>query len=402
MSLTSFGSPRLSSATEGTENIKIKEFYNQIVQQLPGAFYTCDALGYITYYNDEAVALWGQEPEIGKDQWCGSWKIFWPDGSPCPIESCPMAIALKEGRIVEGVEIIVERPNDGQRRYILPHPRLFWDDAGKIAGAFNILVDITKTKKAESELQISKQRLEKINLELQKNNDQLKKVNTDLDNFIYTASHDLKAPISNIEGLLSSLQESLQTDRIDSKDVNKLMQFIDISITKFRNTIQDLTDISKIQKQSEEDIKEINCAEVIEDVKFTIQDKISESKAEIKVNIPKSFKLKFSRKNFYSIVYNLLSNAIKYRNPSKSPQINVSLYKEGDFTILSVTDNGLGISKGNITKLFTMFKRFHDHVEGTGIGLYIVKRIVDNAHGKIEVDSEENKGSSFKIFFRTT
>ncbi len=122
--------------------------YRQIVCSLPAAIYTTDAEGRVTLYNEAAVALWGREPEIGKDLWCGSYKIFRPDGSELPTDQCPMAITLKTGKGVRGEEIIIGRP-DGTRRNILPYPEPFLDAAGKLAGAVNMLVDITERKESE-------------------------------------------------------------------------------------------------------------------------------------------------------------------------------------------------------------------------------------------------------------
>src|ERR1700737_4195501 len=121
----------------------------ELLDNLEAAIYTCDSKGYITKYNKAAVALWGREPEIGKDLWCGSWKIYKPDGiTLLPMDECPMAIALREGRPVNDREIIVERPN-GERRYVKPNPRPFFDDQGRVIGAVNLLFDITNYKKIE-------------------------------------------------------------------------------------------------------------------------------------------------------------------------------------------------------------------------------------------------------------
>jgi PAS domain S-box-containing protein len=122
--------------------------YRQVVRSLPAAVYTTDAEGRVTLYNEAAVALWGREPEIGKDLWCGSYRIFRPDGTELPPDQCPMAITLKSGQGVRGEEILIERP-DGTRRNILPYPEPFFDKAGKLAGAVNMLVDITERKQAE-------------------------------------------------------------------------------------------------------------------------------------------------------------------------------------------------------------------------------------------------------------
>lgn len=134
---------------EAQDALKESEnLYEQLIQALPAAIYTCDAQGYISLYNNAAVELWGREPVSGIDLWCGSWKIYKPDGTPLPLEQCPMAIALKEGRIVSDEEIVIERP-DGIKRNILPHPRPIFNAKGKIAGAVNMLVDITDTRITE-------------------------------------------------------------------------------------------------------------------------------------------------------------------------------------------------------------------------------------------------------------
>jgi PAS domain S-box-containing protein len=117
-------------------------------ENLPVAFYTCNRQGYITSYNKAAVTLWGREPILGNDMWCGAWKIFNPDGSELPLDACPMARTLKEGIPIEGEEIIVQQP-DGTRRNVLPYPVPIFDEAGSVIGATNTLIDITEQKKSE-------------------------------------------------------------------------------------------------------------------------------------------------------------------------------------------------------------------------------------------------------------
>jgi signal transduction histidine kinase len=107
-------------------------------------------------------------------------------------------------------------------------------------------------------------------------------------------------------------------------------------------------------------------------------------------------------KNARSIVYNLLSNAIKYRSPDRPPVVRVHCRPEGEYSELSVSDNGLGLdlSADKREKLFAMFKRLHNHVEGSGVGLYMVKRMIENAGGRIEVESTLGEGSTFKVYFK--
>ena len=117
-------------------------FYERVLNTLPAAVYMCDPDGYITFYNQAAVKLWGREPVIGKDLWCGSWKIYRLDGTSMPLDECPMAQALKSKMPVAGHEIIVEQPN-GERLNILPHPHPLYDKDGTMIGAINMLVDVT-------------------------------------------------------------------------------------------------------------------------------------------------------------------------------------------------------------------------------------------------------------------
>lgn len=126
-------------------------FFRELVDALPAAVYTTDAEGRITYFNDAAAALWGCRPELGKSEWCGSWKLYWPDGRPLPHDQCPMAIALKEKRPVRGVDALAERP-DGTRVPFLPFPTPLFDAGGTLIGAINMLVDLSGSKHVERTL----------------------------------------------------------------------------------------------------------------------------------------------------------------------------------------------------------------------------------------------------------
>ena len=248
----------------------------------------------------------------------------------------------------------------------------------------------------EDRVRTRTEELSKKNKELEANNKELSKVNNDLDNFIYTASHDLKAPISNIEGLITAL--FLEIDD-DNPEFEKIRQMTTASIQKFKNTLNDLTEISKVQKENSDDVQIVHLNTLIEEIRLDIKSIIDKSKAQINLDLQVE-EFKFSSKNMRSILYNLISNAVKYSSPERVPQVNVSTKVVSGYTILTVSDNGLGINPAYKSKLFGMFKRLHDHVEGSGIGLYIVKRIIENNGGKIEVESELNVGTTFKVYFK--
>jgi len=116
---------------------------NDILEALPEAIYTTDAEGRITYYNKAASELWGLRPEIGKSEFCGSWKLYWPDGTPLPHAECPMALALSQRRPIRGMAAVAERP-DGTRVSFLAAPTPIFDTDGNLAGAVNMLVDLTE------------------------------------------------------------------------------------------------------------------------------------------------------------------------------------------------------------------------------------------------------------------
>jgi PAS domain S-box-containing protein len=121
-----------------------------LLAAIPAAIYTTDARGRITYFNEAAVELAGRTPTIGSDEWCVSWKLFNPDGTPLPHDECPMAVALKEGRAIRNAEAIAERP-DGTRVPFIPYPTPLRDGSGKVVGAINMLADISERKQAETQ-----------------------------------------------------------------------------------------------------------------------------------------------------------------------------------------------------------------------------------------------------------
>jgi PAS domain S-box-containing protein len=124
-----------------------------LLAAVPAAIYTTDAEGKITYFNQAAVELAGRTPTLGTDEWCVTWKLYWPDGTPLPHDQCPMAVALREGRTIRNAEAIAERP-DGTRVPFIPYPTPLRDAKGKIVGAINMLVDVSERKQAETQQRI--------------------------------------------------------------------------------------------------------------------------------------------------------------------------------------------------------------------------------------------------------
>jgi PAS domain S-box-containing protein len=154
-----------------------------LLAAIPAAIYTTDAAGKITYYNEAAVELAGRRPTIGSDEWCVTWKMYWPDGTPLPHDQCPMAMALKEGRPIRGKEAVAERP-DGTRIPFIPFPTPLRDANGNLIGAINMLVDVSERKQAETQQHLL---LRELNHRV-KNNMQM------LQSLLYTATRQTQNP----------------------------------------------------------------------------------------------------------------------------------------------------------------------------------------------------------------
>ena len=282
------------------------------------------------------------------------------------------------------------------------------DSHGKLSAYFNLvyqpLIDTNNQVEAVlvfavevTELVKAREAILLTNNELSHKNTELQRINNDLDNFVYTASHDLKSPIANMEGLTALLREELQ-ERLQESDL-QVLDMVQGSINKLKGTIADLAEITKVQKELDSAIEPLSFEMALQDVTSDINEMIKEADAIITTDLQVKDIL-YARKNLRSIIYNLVSNAVKYKSPDRRPRINVSTYQRDGFVVLEVQDNGLGIRKEQQHKLFTMFKRLHSHVEGTGIGLYIVKRIIENNGGRIEVDSDLGKGTTFRVYFK--
>ena len=344
--------------------VKEKEaMYRGLVYSLPSAIYTCNAEGYIELYNEAAAKLWGRRPEIGKELWCGSMEIFRTDGSPLPLEECPMAIALKEGRSIN-MEIIIKRP-DGSIRYVIPHPQPQFNSKGEITGALNTLIDITEQKLKEQKK----------------------------DEFIGIASHEMKTPLTSAKGyielLLLSLEKGNNTHYLYADKANQ-------SIERLQSLITELLDASKIQNgklnynYTTFDLDEM-VNETIQNIQHTAKNH----------HLVKSgnynYLISGDRERLQQVLINLINNAVKYSPDADEVLINIEEGNNNSIQI-SIQDFGVGISPDYLNKIFDRYYRVDEdsiHFQGLGIGLYICHEIINRHNGKIWAESARSNGSTF-------
>ena len=233
--------------------------------------------------------------------------------------------------------------------------------------------------------------LKKIQKELSKSNKSLMAINTDLDNFVYTASHDLLSPINNIDQIVYLIRNKITDD-----ETREYTDLLSSSVTKFRGVINEMAAIGNIESEMLK-METIHLDEMIGDIINSMKWKITSENADIKIFLEVK-EITFSKKNCRSMIFNLINNALKFRSPERNPEIVIKTSEQPDSILLSVKDNGIGIDKNRIESIFKMYKRLNTNNEGQGLGLFLINKIIDGAGGRVEVESEPGLGSKFKVF----
>lgn len=244
-------------------------------------------------------------------------------------------------------------------------------------GAIITFNDITELKETQSELK--------------KKNQSLMRINEDLDHFVHAASHDLLAPLGNIEASITMLNEELPIRDINQSE---FLMVINSSIKTFRSLITDISVIAKVERDMIA-TEMVNLNKTIDNIEWSLKDKMTASEAKIVRKFEVSY-IDFSSKNMRSILYNLIANSVKFRS-KEPPLITISTFNENDYCVLTVQDNGKGIPENGLDKIFEMYGRLHQDIEGSGIGLYLAKKIIHAAGGSMVVESELGKGTKFII-----
>lgn len=219
--------------------------------------------------------------------------------------------------------------------------------------------------------------------------------NDELDSFVYTASHDLRSPATNIEMLLEYFFKESQVSQENSKS-HLYKNLLNQSLTTLKNTLEDLTTVTEIHPGEKKEL--VNLKTVVADVEIMLANQIQEAAAQVIVDLSVPF-LNIPSKHARSLIFNMLSNALKFRSNDRELIITISSQLKNDRIQLSFSDNGKGIKAADQPKVFMIFKRFNPEVAGRGVGMYLVKRIIDLNNGNIILESKENIGTTFHIDF---
>ena len=342
--------------------------YRQFLEALGVAVYTTDAEGHITFFNEAAADLWGRRPEIG-EEWCGSWKLYWPDGRPMAHGECPMAIALKEGRSVRGYEGIMERP-DGTRTAFVPYPTVVFDPNGTLVGAINVLIDVTERRRAE---------------------DALRAANAVKDEFLGLVSHELRTPVTTIFGNARLLQsaEGL-TERHGG-----MVADIATDAERLLGLVENLLLMTRAASDQRIDLEPQVLGHAIRRIVDIFRRHHPER--EIRLDAQGDEMIVEGDQGYLELlVGNLLANADKY-SPNNEP-IEVVIRRVGPEARVTVRDRGIGVPPDNVDRLFTAFYRTDAArrlAGGLGIGLSASKHVAELLGGRIWANTREGGGSEF-------
>lgn len=255
--------------------------------------------------------------------------------------------------------------------------------------------NITARKQSEHKLLDYRKALEKEISKVKLQSKQIKLRNKELKDFAFVAAHDLKAPATNLTSLTDMIDADLITDQRNSELFSKLKQ----SIEQIHRTVFTLNDVINFKATLKEKNERLKFEDIFIEIKKSITEQIETSKASIKEDFSECPEIDYPHLHLKSVMQNLLVNAVKYRDSNKALIIEVKTTKRNGRVCLKVKDNGLGFDASKYRKkMFGLFKRLHTHVEGKGIGMYIVKSIIDAHGGKIEVKSKPFDGALFKVY----
>ena len=361
--------------------------FRRLLEKLPAAAYTCDAQGLITYYNERAVELWGRAPTLNDpvDRFCGSFKLFSPDGAPMLHAECWVALALRNDRRYEGSEILIERP-DGERRVALAHANPIHDDDGRLVGAVNVLVDISDRKRAE---------------------DAVNDANRAKSEFLAAMSHELRTPLNAIAGYVQLLE--LEVHGPLAPEQHAALERVQRSQRYLLSLINDILNFAKLEAgRVEYSTEDVVLADAVAHIAPMIEPQVAAKHLDYAVRIDPGIIVRADAEKLWQILLNLLSNAVKFTECGGRITVDTGVRGDGSgptgVVYVRVTDTGAGIPANRLGAIFEPFVQIQRTLanpsEGTGLGLAISRGLARGMGGDLRVRSVEGTGTTFTLMLR--
>ena len=364
----------------------------------------------VEYWNKTWLQYTGQTLEEAKGRaWNG---IIHPDDIPVVMDHYTPAFQSQLSYFIPAIRV---KRHDGEFRWhtFKGNPRYLPN--GDFNGYVGVGVDIHEQKLAEESLKLSEiqlqQKVAERTAELERTVEELSRSNANLEEFAYAASHDLKEPIRKIHFFGDRIKESMKERMTDVE--NKYFNRMEAASKRMGSLIDDLLSYSQISIRPIS-FEEVNMNQLIDLVLEDLDLEIEDKGAAISVDM--LFTMQGHHRQLQQAFQNLISNALKYNQPGKPPVVNISYEKvtgkqtgltlsaedqEKSFYLILINDNGIGFEQADAERIFNVFTRLHGLAEyrGTGIGLSIVRKVIENHNGFIWAESQPGQGSSFKILF---
>ncbi len=347
--------------------LKTAEEKIDILESIRDAFFAVDEQWTVTYWNKEAENF----TQTAKEQIIGKclWDVFPDSVGTWAYKRYVKAMTSKRVVHFEDYYEAMER----------------WYESSAYPSENGLSVyfkDITMKKQAETE------RTKMVEDMIQRNKD--------LEQFSYIVSHNLRAPVANIKGLAEELNDGVHPAEVKTM----LKRELKSSIKRLDEVIIDLNGILQMKKEIVENKEQVDLAELVESIRMGIGNLIDKENVRIDTDFSTAPSLTTVKGYLHSIFYNLISNSIKYRNPDSVPHIGIKSRQTAIGVLIEFSDNGVGINlEQKKDQIFRLYKRFHQHVEGKGIGLFMVKTQVEMLGGSIAIESAVNQGTTFRVEF---
>ncbi|WP_281633574.1 PAS domain-containing sensor histidine kinase [Flavobacterium luteolum] len=352
--------------TQSKDSILITEA-NSSERKIPKIVYVNPAFSQMSGYQSNEII--GKSPNIFKG----------PKSDSDELKKLLSAIKNEEECLIETISYTKSKEEYWVRFSMIP----IFSNEGLISHWISIQRDITDEKKLETEK-------EHLIRELTQNNKDLKQ-------FSYITSHNLRAPLSNLIGLLNLMEDI----PIENEELQEIVAGFTKSTHLLNETINDLVKVIIIKDNPSMQKEEVSLKEVFENVFSQLSFQIELHKPIIKLKFDKVPELITNKAYIESILLNLLTNSIKYKSENRKLKISITAEQIEQRTILTFKDNGIGIDlERNRDKIFGLYQRFHNYPDSKGLGLYLVKSQVETMGGTISIDSEVNKGTTFTITFK--
>jgi signal transduction histidine kinase len=300
-----------------------------------------------------------------------------PEEASIVAEETSKALATTDPNFTSQVEHRIIRA-DGTEGVIAVRFGIIKDSKGRTIKTYGANQDITERKKVEEELRQNRDRLE----------ERVRERTSEMERFIYTVSHDLRSPLVTVSGFLGQLKEDLEEG--DSQRAVTDLITISEAITKMDCLLLDTLELSRIGRVANPP-EEASFGQIVQEALRQTEERIKSLDVAIYVagDMPK---VRVDVPRIEEVLVNLLENSVKYMGDQASPEIDIGSRKDGGETVFFVKDNGIGIDPGEHEKVFGLFYKVNKKSEGTGVGLAIVKRIIEVLGGRIWIESELEKG----------